>query len=247
MHRKTSSGVFGVVALVFGSAGITGCSGKDTATPPGLPPTSGTGSVTPPVGSAPNPTVCAADARAYPPEDNQGYQHRRSSVAGNTLINYALQGYLNSDRSKGLGCVTMADLYDPTGSKGIKLLHISVGAAWCGPCQDEAKLLVPKIDEYRAKGVVFVSVLAQRPDRMPAEKVDLDHWMDTYQTNYTQLLDPGAAQFGPFFDGSTYPLNVNVDARSMEILTAAPGTTDLLPEVNKWLEWVNTHPPTPTK
>jgi hypothetical protein len=237
----------GFVALALSTAGITACGGGGKAGPEGPGEGSGPatgGSVTPLPKSA---SVCATDARPYPSEDNQGYQHRRSSVAGNTLIDFALQGYADSDRSKGLGCVTMQDFYDPTGEKNIKLLHISVGAAWCGPCQAEAMLLVPKIAEFRAKGVVFVSVLAQRPDRMKAEPVDLDHWIDTFKTNYTQVLDPGAEQFGPFFDGSSYPLNINVDARSMEILTAAPGTADLLAEVNTWLDWVNTHPPTATK
>ena len=79
-----------------------------------------------------------------------------------------------------------------------------------------------------------------------ASQNDLDNWIKEWHTNYTQVLDPGNHNFAEFFDAEAMPWNANIDARTMEVLTAgtgapadATGNIDIEGDVLPWVDFVN--------
>ena len=178
---------------------------------------------------------------AYPTA-NVGYTPRQGNTPGNVINNYKFYGYPNSDVTKGLQPVALADYFDPD-AKDYKIIHIIVSGVWCIFCKQETDALVPLIPMLASRKVVFLTALSEDNNHKPAQTSDLDYWVRTHHTNFTQVLDPGNAQLGPFFDAAAIPWNANVDARTMEILSAGVGAPpDVTSEVQTWLDWVDAHP-----
>src|SRR5262249_38524386 len=139
--------------------------------------------------------------------------------------NFKFLGYPDGDISKGLQSYGLADFYDPTG-KNYKIIHISVAGVWCIWCIKETQALSGDathpslIPQLKEKKVVYLTALSESSQRQPAAPKDLDYWINLYHPGYTQLLDPGNRQLGPFFTSAGLPWNGNFDARSMEILSS---------------------------
>jgi hypothetical protein len=182
----------------------------------------------------------------YPyPSTNPGFNARKGTIPGNQIMNYTFQGYPNGDEAKGLQTITLADFYDPDGKKGYKLLHLDVGALWCGPCNQETVATVPLVPMYAKEGVVFAQAIDQGAAvGVAATTTDLNNWVTKYKSNFTEMLDPNDAQLGTFFDASAVPWNAIIDTRTMEILTAGTGYSgDLESDIAPWLTWVAKTPP----
>ncbi len=182
---------------------------------------------------------------AYP-TNNIGYTPRSGpevgSKPGNVIRNYKFLGYPESDSTKGLQPVALADYFDPEG-KNYKIIHIIVSGVWCTYCKMETDALVPQIPDLKAQKVVFLTALSEDSNHNPAQQSDLDFWVKSHKTNFTQVLDPGNQQLGPFFDAAAIPWNANIDARTMEILSASVGAPpDILTDVQPWLDWVARNP-----
>jgi hypothetical protein len=173
-----------------------------------------------PAGSAPDTNP---DNVPYP-TDNIGTLPRRGATAGNRIKNYKFLGYPNADASKGLQPLSLAEFYDPTG-KNFRIVHIQAAGVWCSACQAETRVIVPMKADLDARKVVWLVSLAEGPTPgTPSKQADLDGWIAEYKSPYTHWLDPDNANLGPFYDRSALPWNANIDARTMEILTAETGT-----------------------
>lgn len=246
----------GVTAL-FITAFLAACSSTTVQAPPGGgggggatgtpatrgPQDPGVVGVTPPAGGDVNP-----NGVAYPTA-NVGYQARKGNKAGNVIENYKFLGYPTTngltDVTQGLKPVSLADYYDPE-AKNFKIIHIIVSGVWCTFCKAETDALVPLIEGLKSKKVVFLTALSEDIYHKPASQGDLDFWVKTHKTNFTQVLDPGNKQLGPFFDAAAIPWNANIDARTMELLSSgvgAPvnnaGEMDIEGEVQPWIDWVD--------
>ena len=58
------------------------------------------------------------------------------------------------------------------------------------------------------------------------------------------MLDPNVKNLGEFFQAAAVPWNANIDARSMEILSATLGAPrDVSADVLKWVKWVDENAP----
>ncbi len=201
-------------------------------------------------GSDPTGTEMNPYGVAYP-TTGIGFKPRAdpsSQAPGDKIKNFKFLGYVNSGKSSGLTTVSLADFFDPE-MRQYKLLHISVAGVWCYWCKEETKALVPLIPQLKDKRVIYITALSENNDHGPAAQKDLDFWVDSWHTNYTQVLDPGNRELGPFFTSAGIPWNGNFDARTMEILsstTSAPagadGQIDILGDVNPWLDWIDKHP-----
>jgi hypothetical protein len=123
-----------------------------------------------------------------------------------------------------LESIDLARFYDPDGEKGIELLIVSAVAVWCGVCQVEYQDLrdsgLP--EELRARGVEMLGVLFEDGDALPARYEDLVLWSRVFEVNFPMVLDPGF-KMGSFFDRSATPMNMVIDARSMQILVSLTG------------------------
>ncbi len=120
--------------------------------------------------------------------------------------------------------VRIADFYDPNGEKGIELLMINAVAVWCGVCRTEyADLRTEGIHaKYGPRGLALLGILFEDNDGGPADYADLVNWSNSYQVDFPFVLDPGFKS-GVYFDRSATPMNMLIDARTMEILTVVTG------------------------
>lgn len=194
------------------------------------------------------PQVTASDVNPYGvayPTTNIGHNARKGSIPGNVMQNFKLVGYKNADQksltTKGtLTGVSLADFYDPDQKLNIKVIHISVASVWCGPCNEETDETAQVAASLRDQGVVFFQALNDGPVQgTGATKTDLDTWLGSHKVNFTDLLDPDLSAFGEFFDAAAVPFNANLDARSMEILSAGVGAPpDVSKDVLDWVKWV---------
>ncbi len=163
---------------------------------------------------------------------------------GDVMANLKFQGYQNGDTSKGLQEIRLCDYFDPT-AKRCKVLHLSAGALWCGPCNAEAEAIVAYVKEQRPNGVVFIQAIDEGVNHgTPSTPSDLDHWVVNHKSNYTTVLDPGPQQLKGFFDPAAVPWGTDIDCRTMEMLTSTLGFSgSIADDVQPAIDWVNGHPP----
>ncbi len=185
------------------------------------------------------------DGVAYPTAD-QGYKTRSASHTGNRIANYKFLGYLNGDKAGGLKTISLADYFDPE-MKKYKLIHIIASSAWCGPCIQETEETTTLKDTLLGEKVVFVQALIDGPKvGTGAVPADLDKWISSHGVNFTAMLDPDVKNLGQFFSAAAVPWNANIDARSMEILTASEGATaDIAADARRWTKFIDGNPAKP--
>src|SRR5258708_4882429 len=99
------------------------------------------------------------DGVAYPtPAGGYGRTPRSGSTAGSILQNFKFRGYLGGDNTKPLTTISLADYYDPC-NKHYKLIHLSVAAVWCVPCQDETDAFVAAKASLDSQQVLVLQAL----------------------------------------------------------------------------------------
>jgi hypothetical protein len=179
------------------------------------------------------------------PTANIGTHARSGDLPGNVIANLTFQGYPQSDASKGLQTVSMADYYDPT-AKDRKVLYLSAAASWCVNCDEASDEAVAVASKYRAMGAVFVEVLVNgtTPEYGPSLG-ELDAWVGKHKTapDITVLVDVRARRMAPL-GVTNVPWSALVDTRTMEILHSTLGAPDDVGAyVQIGLDWVNSHPP----
>jgi len=175
------------------------------------------------------------------PTDNLGTKARSGSTPGNRMMNYKFLGYPNADMSQGLQPISLANFFDPSAKK-YKMIHIQASGTWCGYCKQETKTVKPIAQAIADRKVLWIISLAEgKTMGTPATSNDLDQWMAEFKTPFTHVLDSGNKNLGPFYDSAALPWNANIDARTMEILSAGVGAQDHLTEkdaladLDKWL------------
>jgi hypothetical protein len=175
------------------------------------------------------PAAVNPDGVPYPSK-GFGNTARTGNTPGNVMQNFTFQGYPDADESKGLQTISLANYYDPC-RKRSKLLHVTVAGVWCVPCNQETDALVAAKAELASDGVVVIQALGDGPvEGVGATVTDLDNWVAKHMSNFTEMLDPGFANFGSFFDTAAVPWNCDIDPRTMEILresTGWPGDLDM--------------------
>jgi hypothetical protein len=205
----------GTIALVMCSSAL-GCSSQTPSASPAPP------------GDAAVAAPSNPDGVPYP-SGSGGHNARAGSTPGNVIQNFAFQGYLGADTSKGLQTISLSDYYDPCG-KRLKLLHLTVAGAWCVPCGDETDTLVASKAQLDSEGVTVIQVLGDGPTQgVTATVTDLDNWISKHKSNFTEMLDPNLANLGTFFNAANVPWNCDIDPRTMEIIhesTGWPGSLD---------------------
>jgi hypothetical protein len=140
------------------------------------------------------------------------------------IADFEFQGYPNGDRSHGLQKVWLSQYYDPCGRRD-KIIHLSVAAVWCQPCNQETDALVAAKAQLDAAGIVLVQAIDDGPTPgTAAQQKDLDYWVNTHTSNFTEVLDPGLANLAGFFNPAAIPWNADIDARTMELVTSDTST-----------------------
>lgn len=171
---------------------------------------------------------------AYP-EGPKGFD------VGSVIENFRWVGHFNrmNDADGMVELVQLADFYNPTGDgvfpeghilagqKKPTALLLDVASVWCGPCNTEAKSILPGLyEEYKPQGGEFLLQLADGPKGgVPATMKNLETWLQKYDVNYPGVLDP-AYKLGALFEAEAYPQNFIVDPRTMTIVEIFPGAPE---------------------
>jgi hypothetical protein len=156
---------------------------------------------------------------AYPPPPY-------GAAKGSVLPNYRFLGWSNP-KSAGydtahLESLSLADFYDPKGEKGIRYIVLTSTAVWCSACKQEYVDMVASGGAYQNKGVRFFGALFQDANSNPAQPGDLKKWASTYKVPFAMGLDP-EFKLGGAFDVEATPMEMVLDARTMEILDIESG------------------------
>lgn len=157
---------------------------------------------------------------------------------GSIVQNFKFVGFPRPDEQTDEAFnVSLADFYNPTGDavweEGSpygagrpkpKALMIVVSAVWCGPCNMEAKDLLPgEFEEYNPQGVEFLLNLADGPTLgAPAEFKHLIKWVEKYETKFPAVIDP-SYKLSALFEANAFPANMIIDTRTMEIVEVVAG------------------------
>jgi hypothetical protein len=217
--------------------GLVACSSSNTPNTPGGEQDKGL--VGDGVGTADTAPDSNPDGVPYP-TDNIGTVERKGSKAGNRIQNFKFLGYPDANTAGGLQPISLAQYFDPSGTK-YKIIHIQASGVWCSACQAETEVVVPMKADLEAKKAVWLVSLAEgkTPGEASVQK-DLDGWIKKFKSPYTHWLDPANANLGPFYDRTALPWNANIDATTMEILTAGTGavvtTAGIIKEIDDALE-----------
>jgi len=164
------------------------------------------------------------DGVPYPnPSGGYGRTPRSGNTPGSVIANFKFRGYLNGDVSNGLTTISLADYYDPC-NKRYAMIHLSVGAVWCQPCSQETDALVAAKPMLESERIVVLQALDDGAMAgTPATQSDLDYWVKSHQSNFTEMLDPGLQNLSGFFNPASVPWNTDLDPRTMEILDSSQG------------------------
>jgi hypothetical protein len=203
------------------------------------------------------------DGACYPTED-VGTAARNGDVPGDRIPNFHFLGFPASpdgtvDPTAQPTVVSLADFYDPTGSRGTTILHIMTEEEWCGPANEDADFFsganytgwntqgASFAKELAPLGVVVLQVLDDGPVVATAATLDdLVQWTTRHQNDMTTVLDPNTDMLGQIYDEPYDPVHIDVDTRSMEILDAVVGFNTAEDVVIKnWVDWTKNNPPRP--
>jgi len=161
---------------------------------------------------------------AYPsPAGGYGHTARTGSTPGDIIQNFKFLGFLDGDNTKPMTTISLADYYDPC-NKRYKMIHLSVAAVWCVPCNDETTAIVAAKSQLDSEGVVVLQALDDGPTQgTPATTNDLNYWIKNHSSNFTEMLDPGLKNLNGFFVAAAIPWNADIDPRTMEMLDSSTG------------------------
>jgi hypothetical protein len=126
--------------------------------------------------------------------------------------------------------VRLSDFYDPDGRE-TELIVVNASAVWCPVCRSEMRIIDTRdlAAAYRSSKVVLLGTLFEDAKLNPAKPEDLALWGNglNFLVDFPLVLDPGL-KLGPYFSDAATPLNLVIDARTMEILVAYMGYGETL-------------------
>ncbi len=169
------------------------------------------------------------------------------TTEGAIIANVELVGWNNPTESKydaeNAERIQLSDFYDPDGEKGIKVILINSGAVWCPPCNGEYRgdfgpSLPAIFDELQPEGAMVLGTIfedANNPPN-PAKYVNMEAWAKRYKVPFPFAVDP-SHKLGKYFSIDAVPMNMFVNARTMEILAVESGgdTNILRTELKKYI------------
>ncbi len=229
-----------LLALVVASFGAA-CS-SSTPAPDQDPGLTGTGTGGVAAESAPD---ANPDGVPYPTA-NIGTNPRTGKTRGSTIANFKFVGYPDGNVDAGLQPISLANYFDPEG-KNYRIIHIQASGSWCTYCRQETEVVTPMVATLKEKKVVWLMSLAEGTAvGTPSTKADLDRWVKAFNSPFTHLWDAGNQKLGIFYDSAALPWNAQIDARTMELLTATVGATTskegILREIDDALAMTNSTP-----
>ncbi len=127
--------------------------------------------------------------------------------------------------------VRLGDFYNPDSpaGEGTEYIMLNAVAAWCGVCRTEYQHLEDEqtYATFAPRGLQIVGVLFEDNNGDPSTFADLSNWSRAYSVSFPFVNDP-AFKTGVYFDKSATPMNMLIDARTMEIVLVMTGYNPLI-------------------
>jgi AhpC/TSA family len=120
--------------------------------------------------------------------------------------------------------LSFSDFYDPDNTRDIEFLLVNAVAVWCGVCQQEyADLDAEGIyGQLRPRGVEMLGILFEDAEGSPPKYSDLKNWATFFNVEFPFVLDPSFSS-SIYFDRSATPMNMLIDAKTMQIVWVITG------------------------
>lgn len=171
---------------------------------------------------------------------------------GAVIPNYNFPGFVNAKAdSSAIQTIAFGDFYNPhagdddyepaspetddrlfppdspygAGAKKPVALLIALGAVWCGPCNEEAKTLLPALyAQYKPCGGEFLYQLVESSSPgVDATEANLKTWSKVYKVDYPISIDPGRQLQKALYPTGSFPDGAIVDTRTMRVVELVQG------------------------
>lgn len=142
---------------------------------------------------------------------------------GATLRDFAMVGYSDSDgdgslENEQLSIIKLSDFKARS-----KVILFNISAGWCGPCQNETKDFEYLMQTYGPQGLMIFQVLFDSDQQGVEPTVALlDAWVQVLDPAGAVGIDPARESVVLNTNGTT-PLNIIVDAKTLEVLDKVNG------------------------
>lgn len=243
MHNNVILRSFGLgAALTLGALGL-GCGGVET--------TGGDSSNPTPTSTTPTPAPAFPDGSGQAAKAKIAYPAGPYGInVGSIAPDFEWLGFQNPAINKDtMETIRLSDFYNPhaddmtyvpvdpahddrlfqsehygVGTPKPRGLSIDVGSVWCGPCNDEAKNVLPGLHaKYKPLGGEFLLQLDESATQgKSATQKDLYNWTKKYTVDFPSTFDP-AAKLHELFADAAWPANIMIDTRTMKIVMAVAG------------------------
>ena len=91
-----------------------------------------------------------------------------------------------------------------------RVILLNFSTVWCAPCRREAPELVQLYSTYKGQGFEVVQCIYEKGDYSPANRDDINSWIQEFGISYTVVNDPDESSVNAYgFD--SIPFNVVID------------------------------------
>ena len=185
---------------------------EDAATPPAED------AATPPTldAAVPEPDAAAPEPDAAPPE-SCAYPSGPYGVSPGAVVssNVSWVGYRPGSNTP--ETISPEEFLDCDGSRGINAIYVDYVAGWCSACQQSADTLASRAAQWKAYGVVTVSLIIETSNYNPATVSTAEWWRASFDLQDTYVLADPSQQL---FAGDYLPYEMLINPRTMKIVDA---------------------------
>ncbi|NUO49206.1 MAG: hypothetical protein HOV80_10160 [Polyangiaceae bacterium] len=154
---------------------------------------------------------------------------------GSIIRDYKFRGFARPQDGNFAGqMISMSDFYNPTGTEmhaadsvyGEKpkplAIMVIIAAGWCGPCQQEAKNVLPGEYTEFAPKAEFITIMAEDAGYNEPSLTDIENWATKYKAQWPSVVD-GQFKFFALAAEPAFPANILIDAKTMTIVDRVAG------------------------
>jgi thiol-disulfide isomerase/thioredoxin len=103
-----------------------------------------------------------------------------------------------------------------------KAMMVIIAAGWCGPCQQEAKNVLPGEHAEFAPKAEFITIMAEDAGYNEPNLKDIENWATKYKATWPSVVD-GQFKFFALAAEPAFPANILIDTRTMTIVDRVAG------------------------
>jgi hypothetical protein len=182
---------------------------EDASTPPTLD-----AAVPEPDAAVPEPDAAVPQPDATPPETcaypSGPYGVNPGAVVAGSVSWVGYRPGSNTPEN-----ISPEEFLDCDGSRGINAIYVDYVAGWCSACQQSADSLAYKAAQWKAYGIVVLSLIIETSNYEPASVSTAEWWRASFDLQDTYVLaDPSQH----LFSADYLPYEMLINPRTMKIV-----------------------------